>query len=192
MKAKKEEWAFEGVPKWAQLLYNAFNQWLLIKGARYLFVIGGVIMMSQILTVVIDTLFRHTSWPNPFRGGALEIEELQMGMMAVLCLANTWYLGGHINIELLREKMKSRQGSIADVFAGICGVIFCANVSWGLMLEARNNLIIGLRTDVLQIPIGPLEIFFCATFLHFTLVLLDYTLKSAYRVYRPETNNTRR
>jgi TRAP-type C4-dicarboxylate transport system permease small subunit len=175
----------KGPPSWAQWLYKIFYQWLLIKGSRLLFVLGGVMIVSQVLTVIIDSGSRYFPWGNPFGGGGIEIEELQMGMLSAMMLGYTWFLGWHIRIELLRDKMKPRLGAIADTLAGVCGVLYSAGVSWGVLKNGLDNWSMDSHTDMLQIPIAPFQIFFTLVFIHFTFILLAYSIQSIYRIFNP-------
>jgi len=179
--AHKTPPATESVLDWKQWLYK----WFLVKPSLWLFVVGGVMMVSQVLTVIIDSGSRHLPWPNPFHGGALEIEELQMGMLSAMMLGYTWFLGGHIRIELLREKLKPRAGAVADTLAGVCGVVYSAGASWGVLKTALDNLAIDARTDMLQIPVAPFQIFFAGAFIHFTLILVAYTIQNIRQVIHP-------
>jgi TRAP-type C4-dicarboxylate transport system permease small subunit len=171
----------KSVLNWDQWLYK----WFLVKPSLWLFVVGGVLMVSQVLTVVADSGSRFLPWPNPFLGGALEIEELQMGLLSAMMLGYTWFLGGHIRIELFREKMKPRAGAVSDTLAGICGVVYSAGASWGVLKAAFNSWAIDARTDILQLPIAPFQFFFAGAFIHFTLILLAYTIRSIYRIIYP-------
>jgi TRAP-type C4-dicarboxylate transport system permease small subunit len=160
-------------------------EWFLVKPSLWLFVMGGVLMVSQVLTVVADSGSRFLPWPNPFLGGALEIEELQMGLLSAMMLGYTWFLGGHIRIELFRERMKPRPGAVSDTLAGICGVVYSAGASWGVLKAAFNSWAIDARTDILQLPIAPFQFFFAGAFLHLTLILLAYTIQSIYQIIYP-------
>jgi TRAP-type C4-dicarboxylate transport system permease small subunit len=168
-----------------RLLYRVFYEFFLVKISSWLFVIGGVLLVSEILTVIIDSGSRYLPWPNPFQGGALELEELQMGMLSAFVLGFTWYLKGHIRIELLRERMKPRMGAGADTLAGLCGLLYSAGASWGIFKTALENRAIDARTDMLQIPVAPFQFIFAAVFMHFSIVFLAYTIRSIHRIFHP-------
>lgn len=175
----------KSAPRWAQWLYKVFNDWLLVKGSRLLFVLAGIMMVVQVLTVVVDALFRRLPWPHPFHGGGLELEELQMAMLTAMMLGYTWFLRGHIRIELFREKMKPRLGAVADTFAGVCGLVYSAAVFRGILRNTLNNFSLDMRTDMLDLPIAPFQMLFTLVFLQFIFILFGYTVKSIYRIFNP-------
>ena len=162
-----------------------FYLWFIVKGSRLLFIVGGVVIIVQVVTVAIDVSFRNSPWQSPFGGGSLELLEILMAMLAVLILSYTWLLGGHIRIDMLRVKVSPRKGAVLDVFSGLCGIVYTAAVAWGLMDEALYSLDLELKTDMLNLPIAPFQIAFTVLFLHFSLVLITFTAKSAYHIIRP-------
>jgi TRAP-type C4-dicarboxylate transport system permease small subunit len=174
----------KGALKWSHwLYYKVFYDWVLVKASRLMFVLAGILLMIQIFTVIIDAVFRHIPGFQPFQGGGLELEELQMAMLTVMMIGYTWFLHGHIRIELFREKMKHPLDAIADAFAGACGLIYCTAAFKGILTLALNNFSLDMRTDMLEIPLAPFQMFFAILFLHFFLILVHYTAESIYRIF---------
>jgi TRAP-type C4-dicarboxylate transport system permease small subunit len=163
-----------------------FRQWILVKGAALQWAFAGLLLISQVFIIVVDTLFRYTSWNNLFAGGAMEIVELQMGLMTGLILGNTWLLRGHIRIELLHDKMNPRGRAIVDLFAGTFGLVYVGGVVWGVWWLGLDNLVMSARTDVLELPVWPAQIIFSVALGHFGLILASYTYQKIWEVFRPQ------
>lgn len=165
------------------LLDKVINNWLLAKGARLQYAFGGILLISQVIVIVVDSGSRLFGLASPFMGGANEVVELQMGLLAAVILGNTWFLEGHVRIELLRDKMSRRSQELLDVFSAICGLLYCVAVCWGVWGNALDAFAMGARTDSLQIPIAPFLFIFTAAFIHFSLILLASAIRNAHDMF---------
>lgn len=160
------------------LIYN----WVFVKVSRVLYVIAGVVLLAEMAVILIDSGAHLIHVTSPFAGGAREVVELQMAILAALVLANTWFQGGHIRIDLVRSKLNYRYQCLIDAVAEVAGAIFAFAITYGVWRTFQFELLINARTDTLNIPIAPFQFLFLAIMLHFGILLFIASVQSAYKM----------
>lgn len=133
-----------------------------------------VILPIMIVVITLNVLMRYFA-NMPFVWGE-ELNGLLLFLLLVLSLTYTWDQGKHIRMEILYVNFPPRLRRLADVIAGVTGIVFFGF----LMVQCLRDMPYMIRTretsEELEVPLWPfraLLVLICAIFvirlLHFVL-----------------------
>jgi tripartite ATP-independent transporter DctM subunit len=134
---------------------NSANHWY--KKAIVTFVnmanaLALVILCIMPLPVFFDVLFRlFFSRSIP---GAIELEELLMGIMVFFGVAHTHIHGGHINIDLLTSKFPRAVNSVLETCLYLLSSVFYALMSWQLVEQGIKKFQNHEISFTYHLPVG--------------------------------------
>ncbi|MFC1916916.1 TRAP transporter small permease [Chloroflexota bacterium] len=135
--------------------------------------IVGVCIVLMGLVTFLTVVLRRSPLAGGWMIGGIEIVQILMAMVSVFALAFTWYLGGHIRIGLIRERVRSpRKRGLLDGAATFLGMLWIAAATWGLWGVSMNNLYLGSATTMQGIREAPFLLAFFIAMGHFAFVLL--------------------
>ncbi|MFC1916577.1 TRAP transporter small permease [Chloroflexota bacterium] len=135
--------------------------------------VAGVCVVLMGLITFFTVVLRRTPFGGGWMIGGLEIVQLLMAMVSVFALAFTWYLGGHIRIGLIREKIKNpRIKGLIDAPAALFGLVWIGFLAWGLWGVSMYNMQQKAFTTMLGIPESPWMFAFLIVMVHFFFVFL--------------------
>lgn len=164
---------------WVRQYDRAISGGFLFRGSQILFVVAGAAVVLLMVITFVGVVFRRSPLAGPWLQGGFEISELLMAMIAVLAIAYTWYIGGHIRIGLFRDRRTPRNKAVLDAVASFWGVVWVAAIVWSVWQVSMSSLtsgmgtgVLGIGTGILGIPIAPFQIIFSIVMAHFFLVLL--------------------
>ncbi|MFC1916875.1 TRAP transporter small permease subunit [Chloroflexota bacterium] len=143
------------------------------RGAQFGAWVGGIGIVLMALIVFGTVLLRRSPLGGGWMIGGIEITMLLMAMVSVCSIAYCWYLGGHIRIGIIRERIRSlRKLAALDAFATFMALPWILAATFGLWQISMENMRIGGFTRMLYIPEAPFMIIFTIVMGHFFFVLL--------------------
>ena len=92
-------------------------------------VAAGAIIIVMMMMVVVDVSGRYL-FNNPIVGG-IEIEQIMLAYIIFLSFAYALVVGGHVRMTLVMDRLGRRLRLVADLMAGILGVVLFALLTWG-------------------------------------------------------------
>ncbi len=131
---------------------------------------GGVVLVAAMLRTVLDVALRHTL-NAPLRG-TFELTEQAMAGIAFLGLAHAQFLGEHITIDLLYERLSPAGRLVLDRLSRLVSPLVAGVVTWQLLGYFGRMRVSGEVTGVLGLPVYPAVGLAGAGFALFTLALL--------------------
>jgi tripartite ATP-independent transporter DctM subunit len=114
--------------------------------------VAAVLLCILPLPVFFDVLFRFlfsSSIP-----GAIEIEELLMGILVFYGIAYTHTHGGHINIDLLTAKIPPKVRNIIEACLYLVSSVFFVLVSWQLVAQGIEKFMNNEVSFTYRLPLG--------------------------------------
>jgi TRAP-type C4-dicarboxylate transport system permease small subunit len=131
------------------------HSWL----ARASIAVGSVALLGVMLVDFAAVIGRHTGVPLL---GSLELSELFIVCMASASLVITTFERGHASVHILTERLGARtRGVLRRATDALCAAFFVAILVGSVMVigDLWNG---DERSELLQIPILPLRVLFCA------------------------------
>jgi TRAP-type transport system small permease protein len=127
--------------------------------ARASIAVGSVALLGVMLVDFAAVIGRHTGIPLL---GSLELSEVFIVCMASASLVITTFERGHASVHVLTERLGAgARGWLRRASDVLCGVFFLAILVGSVMVI--GDLWGGdERSELLQIPILPLRLLFCA------------------------------
>jgi TRAP-type C4-dicarboxylate transport system permease small subunit len=163
-------------------------QTFLLFGSKVMTVFAGAILVSMMILVLIDIVVRrfslHVPWGNNF-----EYVEISMAMLSFLTLAWCWYVGAHIRIEVLLDRLTAKAKGILCLIATFISLCCTGTLAWSLLRLGLKSIDRGTGSMLQDIPIGPFQIMFAIAMMHLSLVLTrsiwSYLAKACGRKFAP-------
>lgn len=121
---------------------------------HYLFYLAGIPLFAMMVVTVIDVTGRYFRAPLP---GALELNQIFLAVLCVLCWAHTQAKKGHITIDLLYNALPQRVQNAVSVFSAIVGLTVAGLIAWTSIPVIMTARRIKEWTDILQVPIWPFK-----------------------------------
>lgn len=136
---------------------------------------GTLVILPIMIVVITANVLMRYFLNMPFVWGE-ELNGLMLFLLLVLSLTYTWDQGKHIRMEILYVNFPPRLRRVADVVAGITGIVFFGL----LMIQCLKDMPYMMRTnetsEELELPLWPfraLLVLICAIFvirlIHFVL-----------------------
>lgn len=143
--------------------------------------LAGLVAMT--IVTVADVAGRYLfNRPLP---GALELSELLMVFLVFGAFAITELRNGHVDIDVVVNKMPARARACSETFAAILSTVFWGAITWRTALHAHNVWRAGETTPNLGLPIGPFVWVAAAGTLLFTLALVARVAAALRRLTHP-------
>jgi TRAP-type C4-dicarboxylate transport system permease small subunit len=114
--------------------------------------------------------------------GSLEMSELLMVFLVFGAFSVTELHNGHVEVDVLVNRMGPRARALCESFAALLSVAFWGAITWRTALRAQNIGAAGETTPNLELPIGPFVWIAAAGCLLFTLALITRLLGALRRV----------
>ena len=137
--------------KSAQPAANAIKTVIRIGG--YIAVVALAVMM---LLTVFDVFLRFV-FNRPILG-AMEITEYLMVTLSFLAIAYCAMEKGHVKVQLLVSRLKTRGRTILGIIGHVLSLVLCIPMTLVYIPEAVDVLRTGERSEVLGIPAFPFYI----------------------------------
>src|SRR5215510_14954885 len=132
---------------------------------------------------VIDVAGRYLfNRPLP---GALELSELLMIFLVFGAFAVTELRNGHVDIDVVVNKMPARARACSETFAAMLSTAFWGAITWRTALHAQNVWRAGETTPNLGLPVAPFVWVATAGTLLFALALVARILAALRRAVSP-------
>jgi TRAP-type transport system small permease protein len=143
--------------------------------------LAGLVAMT--IVTVADVAGRYLfNRPLP---GALELSELLMIFLVFGAFAVTELRNGHVDIDVVVNKMPARARACSETFAAILSTAFWGAITWRTALHAQNVWRAGETTPNLGLPVAPFVWIAAAGTLLFTLALIARTVAAFQRLTHP-------
>jgi len=143
---------------------------------RWLNWIAAAGIVAAMIVVCINVVGRGF-FERPLKG-TVDIVSLLGALIIAGAIPHTQVLKGHIQIDLLVEKLPGRIGHMVEAFISLVGLALFALISWQTVLFSQMAFEIGELSEVMKIPLGPLTAFVAAGCIGLTLVLLIETVRA--------------
>ncbi len=118
---------------------------------------GSGLLLIIMALVTIDVIGRALL--NKPLVGVLEISEFFLAGAVLLGLAHTEYLGGHVMVELLYDRLSPQRQNILRIFYSLVGIGLYGVIAWQSGRLAIELMKANLTSDVLKIPAWPFRAF---------------------------------
>ena len=142
--------------------------------------LAGLVAMT--LVTVVDVGGRYLfNRPLP---GALELSELLMVFLVFGAFAVTELRNGHVDIDVVVNKMPPRARAFSETVAAVLSTAFWGAITWRTALHAQNVWRGGETTPNLGLPIAPFVWVAAAGTLLFTLALVARVVAAFQRLTR--------
>jgi len=134
---------------------------------------GTLILLPLIVIIItLDVVLRYF-FNAPFTWGE-EINGLLLFLILMLSMTHTWDKNRHIRMELVYVLLGRRWRAVADIAAGLSGIIF-----FGLLgVQSMRDIVYMIRTnegtDVLHITLWPFRALLALISAVFVLKLVHY------------------
>lgn len=130
------------------------------KGVRkienILLFIGVAMLLIMMFLGAGDVLGRYL-FNNPIKG-ALEVSQLMMAGVALLCWGYTQAIKGHINIEILLVRYPARVQSVINFISLILTIIIFGLITWQSTLIAMETLKQNRMLENIPLPLFPFKL----------------------------------
>lgn len=110
--------------------------------------------------------------------GSIELTELIMAIFGGIAIFHTATQEGHINVDVVFNRLPRRVQTIITSFGLILGAVTWGIIAYQVIGDGQSKISLGRITDVLKIPVGPFEFV-----LAFGLALFSLTL--IIKFFRP-------
>lgn len=120
----------------------------------FLFIGVGMLLLMMFLGAG-DVLGRYL-FNNPIKG-ALEVSQLMMAGVALLCWGYTQAIKGHINIEILLVRYPARVQSLINFISLILTIIVFGLITWQSTLIAVETLKQNRMLENIPLPLFPFK-----------------------------------
>jgi len=134
----------------------------------------GVIFFIPGMAVIVtlNVLFRYF-FNSPLEWGE-EINGLMLFLVLFLSMTYTWDQKKHIRMELLYAGFRGVLRSLADVLAGICGIIFFGFLSVQCFRDIPYMIRTSEASETLLIPLWPFRVLIIIISFVFVIKLIIY------------------
>ncbi|HKQ67586.1 MAG TPA: TRAP transporter small permease [Methylomirabilota bacterium] len=140
-------------------------------------------LAAMTIVTVTDVAGRYLfNRPLP---GALELSELLMVFLVFGAFAVTELRNGHVDIDVVVNKLPQRARALSETFAATLSTAFWGAITWRTALHAQNIWRAGETTPNLGLPIAPFVWVAAAGTLLFTLALVARGVAAFQRLTRP-------
>jgi TRAP-type transport system small permease protein len=146
------------------------------RATRALADLAGVVLLALMLLTAADVFMRYVF--NAPISGVWDLTQAAMVLITFLGLAYCGYTGGHIVIDLLKDRLDERTLRALDVFVGVLSALIMLVIAWRsyvFMLDVSRT---GAASMTLLMPFYPLVAVVAFGSLVFAVVLV-------YRAFRP-------
>jgi TRAP-type transport system small permease protein len=146
------------------------------RATRALADVAGVALLALMLLTVADVVMRYV-FHSPI-SGVWDLTQAAMVLVTFLGLAYGGYTGGHIVIDLLKDRFDARALRALDLFVGILSALVMLVIAWRSSLYMLDVARTGAASMTLLMPFYPLVAVVAFGSLVFAAVLL-------FRAFRP-------
>jgi TRAP-type transport system small permease protein len=115
--------------------------------------IGGIILALMMILTTLDVILRDTI--NKPITGTFDLTEYMMAIMVSFGLAYCAILKGHINADVVIVHLKPRVRIILETITTFLSLVFISAVTWQLFVHMKAEMVFGLKSSVLPIPVFP-------------------------------------
>jgi TRAP-type C4-dicarboxylate transport system permease small subunit len=124
---------------------KAFNIFKRIEAASYrwnwVIMIGGsIVILAIILLVVADVSGRYL-FNSPIKG-SLELSGIMLAIIAFLCFSYALIQRTHIRMTLILDRLPVRLKLIAEILAGIAGIVFFLLLDLGGIKQFWDSFVV--------------------------------------------------
>lgn len=118
---------------------------------------GYITLTAIVLITCVDVVGRYF-FNKPLQG-TTEITEISMGILAGFAAFYTSIIGGHINVDILTNKLSRRTQVILIRFGSFIGFVIWALISYRVFWYGigTSRLPFGNTSDILHIPLAPVQ-----------------------------------
>jgi TRAP-type C4-dicarboxylate transport system permease small subunit len=148
---------------------------------RYLFYIGLCCLAIMMFLTAVDVIGRYF-FNRPVLG-SFEITEYLMVILVGASLAYCGIKKGHVEIELLTDRLSMRAQTILGCVTSFLGFLLFCLITWQTVLYVGDLLESGLESSVLHIPAWPFVVALAIGSAVFCLVLFLRFLEYLYRAF---------
>ena len=142
--------------------------------ARLCFLVGAAGLLVAMATDALAVVGRHVRFPLL---GSIEIVQAAVVMAASAAMVGATVTRGHATVHILLERLSPRaRGSLeglASLLAAAAAAAFLAGSLW-IAIELWDG---HERTELLQLPLKPLRLFWCASAALMTVLFLAQALR---------------
>ena len=118
----------------------------------------GVCMLLMMMFLGAGDVLGRYLFNHPIKG-ALEVSQLMMAGVALLCWGYTQAKKGHISIEILLVRYPARMQSIINFFSLILTIVIFGLITWQSTLIAMEALKQHRMLENLPFPLFPFKFF---------------------------------
>jgi TRAP-type transport system small permease protein len=129
-----------------------------MNGMRGLFVIGSVGLLGAMLVDAAAVVGRHIGVPLL---GSIELAEACVVLMASASLVATTLERGHASVHIFTERLRPRAKERLQRVTSLLSAAFFALILAGSVIVAGDLWHGDERSELLEIPIAPLRLFWC-------------------------------
>jgi len=150
-------------------IYDSFSK-ILEPITRFFFYVGLAFLAGMMLLTTADVIGRYF-FNSPILG-SFEITEYLMVILMATSLAYCGIVKGHVEIELVTDRLPKKVQIILGCITSFLGVVLFAFITWQSFLYIGDMAASKVATTVLNIPAWPFVIILAIGVTIFCLVLI--------------------
>ena len=150
-------------------IYDSFSK-ILEPVTRFFFYVGLVFLAGMMLLTAADVIGRYFL-KTPILG-SFEITEYLMVILMATSLAYCGIVKGHVEVELVTDRLPKRAQTILGCITSFLGVVIFVFITWQSFLYIGDMASSKVATTVLNIPAWPFVIILTIGVGIFCLVLM--------------------
>jgi len=135
--------------------------------SKFLAYIAALLALLMALIIGIDIVLR-IFFQRPMTG-VIELETFLLAVMCFFSLAHTMIMGGHVSVDLLKNRFSDRCQELMAALFAVLGIFIFALIGWQYVGKTIEALHISENSEILSWPMWPL---FLTTALGSTLMVL--------------------
>ncbi|MBA7563964.1 hypothetical protein ES708_05626 [subsurface metagenome] len=157
---------------------------LIKKVATYFEYVGWFCFIAMVAVMTVGTVMRYI-----FRSPLLFQVDVARGLLVVLCclcFPSVFLAGGHIRVDIVTRRLPKRVQDWLWLFAELLTMVFTTFLVIVFVPLISHSLDIGAGSEVIGIPLAPLQICAAIGFGFFTLVVLVDFCKRCEKLFKSE------
>lgn len=153
-------------------IFDTIYRILAYKVSMGLFWVSSFFILLMMLLTFIVVVIRKTPLSGGFLAGSTDLAEIFFAMMVVTAISYTWFVKGHLVIDLIPSRFPPRGKAIVDAIGALVGLIWVCLLVWAFWGIDARGLEAHTYSTILQLPIYPFQIIYTIVMAHFGVVLL--------------------
>lgn len=126
---------------------------IVFKTATVMNDVGGVILTFMMLITLVDVILRFFGRPIT---GTYELVFLAGAVVIACAIPRTSIEGGHVNVDLITEHVRSGTRKTMAVFTRLCGIGFFFLLGWNLFALGTRLFVAEEVSLTLHVPYYPI------------------------------------